>query len=111
VVILRCKRNYINNDVQIIEYKRNCTDTNKIVVITPSEEMEQLVSNPQIKFNKWDRSKILGQVYRGLNERNQEKYANEVIQNKGRENLHEDMRDIMLRREQYSQWEGSIRTR
>ena len=61
--------------------------------------MEQLVSNPQIKLHKWDRSKILGQIYRGLNGRNQEKYANEVIQNKGREQLHKDMKDIMLRRE------------
>ena len=99
MIILRCKRNYTNNDVQTIEYKRNCTDTNKIVVITPSEKMEQLVSNPQIKFHKWDRSKILGQIYRGRSERNQEKYANEVIQNEGREDLHEDMKDIMLRRE------------
>ena len=55
------------NDVQSVEYKRNCTDTNEIVVITPSEKMEQLVSNPQIKLHKWDRSKILGQIYRGLN--------------------------------------------
>ena len=99
MVILRYKRNYTNNDVQTIEYERNCTNTNKIVVITPSEKMEQLVSNPQIKSYKWDRSKILGQIYRGRSEWNQEKYANKVIRNKGREDLHEDMKDIMLRRE------------
>ena len=69
MVILRYKRNYINNDAQIIEYKRNCTDTNKIVVITPSEKMEQLVSNPQIKFHKWDRSRIFRPDLQGTDQR------------------------------------------
>ena len=99
MVILRYKRNYTNNDVKTVGYKRNCTDTNEIVVITPSEKMGQLVSNPQIKFHKWDRSKILGQIYRGRSERNQEKYANEVIQNKEKEKIYQDMKDIMLRRD------------
>ena len=36
---------------------------------------------------------------RGQNQGNQEKYANEVIQNKEKEKIYQDMKDIMLRRD------------
>ena len=97
MVILRYKRNCTNNDVQLIGYKRICTDINEVVgKITSSEKMKQLVSNPQKNFFRPDDTELLD---RGQNQGNQEKYANEVIQNRGREQIHQDMKDIMLRRD------------
>ena len=58
--------------------------------------MKQLVSNPPKKFFRPDDTELLD---RGQNQGNQEKYANEVIQNKEREQIYQDMKDIMLRRE------------
>ena len=53
------------------------------------------MSNPRKIFRPDDTELI----DRGQNKESQEKYANEVIQNKEREELYKDMKDIMLRRD------------